>query len=1184
MKIFSGGNPSLRIRIAISSLVLMVGVFLLAIECQAEPLLLSAQPVQSIGEVPAGPPDSIVQITAEAQGLPAVAYDNLPPYGTYWEMLPSGLMPPLPFPPTDPTLPIFAIADNIFLVDATGGQVTVHARQLGSMRLTRITTSDATESALEAQATAIVNLINQVQDAQFNQDMAMVFGLDVPSPNGGFGDGSGGDFANIYSAYTFDTNQLWLEITNVSNGWSYLNLHNATNQVYAIWGTTNLLTPFVQWQVETEVWPTDTNCMPFALQNFDRQDLFLRAEDWTRVTENGNTTPDWWFWLYFGTTALSDTNLDAGGNTLLYDYQKGIDPNIIEFSLQFSSYNVNVSPVQGTLDILNGTPAYIAVLVNDTNLADAVWQPYQPNVIASLNFGDGVYTVSVGLRGLPPDATQTWMQRQLTLNTLGPKFIITSPASTTVVVPLIQLQGLVSVPLSALTFDVSNVLGVITNQTGYWNPVFYDTNALAFTTNAFQCYDIPLTNGLNRITLHATDTAGNTTTTNISYTLDYASDTTPPVLSVVWPSDGTTICGSNFTLQAQVDDNTATVTAAIVDANGNTNTVTGLVERSGAVWVNSLPLAAGANALTLTATDAAGNSSTTNLTVYPSSMTVTLDPLTQFNQSSVTVMGAISDPSYDVSVNGVAAHYVDDLGDWEADGVPVSPIGAGVFDVEISGGTGAAMSVQKGSPLRPNYKPSTATTGAEQFPYAQPATVSLMSYTKHHHSELTRYGYCHGGQDLNQYDETENWLYQFGGVNTTVKSGKDGNCNQNNSSYAFSLAGGYKGYTPAWECNDLTVSMDENDTGWGSQNGSSETETQARVMILPAGMAAAGQTALYLVQAQVWDEDSGLQLAAGAVQFMHQLAGTATEDVTHSDGSVWSQGLVSAPAGAPVEVTPQASGNISFAGMKTAKTKEDWQAAVRQEINQDSGYTAVISQYLASNGFSFQNRRDIKAIYAFYQKVYLEQPTEYYWCGLAKLAGAPVYAGLSDAQNAIPILTDFQQTIIQMNIDILNDIAWQFEAYRKGGLQALEAVYAADNQALDISPWQEIDQGIQQNNQTLILEGNEALLQREQQQVLPPDYAELSSLDTTLMSIFAQCPLWNSFSVPYPGRDFSSIMGSGHNVANTTDRWNWIPTPDYGIWDTWGNLSSDDKSSQVSTSLTTRAVTYSTLPSILFNY
>jgi hypothetical protein len=306
----------------------------------------------------------------------------------------------------------------------------------------------------------------------------------------------------------------------------------------------------------------------------------------------------------------------------------------------------------------------------------------------------------VGLRGLPPDATQTWMQRQLTLNTLGPKFVITSPASTTVAVPLIQLQGLVSVPLSALTYDVSNLLGVITNQTGYWNPAFFDTNTLAFTTNAFQCCDIPLTNGLNLITLHATDVAGNATTTNISFTLDYSTDTTPPVLSVVWPPDGAVICGSNFTLQAQVDDNMATVTAAIVDANGNTNTATGLVERGGAVWVSNLPLAAGANALTLTATDAAGNSSTTSLTLYQGSVLVTLDPLTQFNQSSVTVMGAISDPSYDFSVNGVAAYYVDDLGDWEADGVPANPIGTGVFDVEVSSGTGAAMSAQKSSTLR----------------------------------------------------------------------------------------------------------------------------------------------------------------------------------------------------------------------------------------------------------------------------------------------------------------------------------------------------------------------------------------------------------------------------------------------------------------------------------------------------
>ena len=59
------------------------------------------------------------------------------------------------------------------------------------------------------------------------------------------------------------------------------------------------------------------------------------------MTENGNTTPDWWFWEYFGTVALSDTNLDSQGNTLLYDYQNGLDPNVIQFSFQFANYYVN---------------------------------------------------------------------------------------------------------------------------------------------------------------------------------------------------------------------------------------------------------------------------------------------------------------------------------------------------------------------------------------------------------------------------------------------------------------------------------------------------------------------------------------------------------------------------------------------------------------------------------------------------------------------------------------------------------------------------------------------------------------------------------------------------------------------------------------------------------------------------
>ena len=65
------------------------------------------------------PPDSIVAVTAESQGLSLVAPEDLPFCGTFLEVMPSGIMAPLPCPPIDQTLPIYAITDTAFLVDAT---------------------------------------------------------------------------------------------------------------------------------------------------------------------------------------------------------------------------------------------------------------------------------------------------------------------------------------------------------------------------------------------------------------------------------------------------------------------------------------------------------------------------------------------------------------------------------------------------------------------------------------------------------------------------------------------------------------------------------------------------------------------------------------------------------------------------------------------------------------------------------------------------------------------------------------------------------------------------------------------------------------------------------------------------------------------------------------------------------
>ena len=229
---------------------------------------------------------------------------------------------------------------------------------------------------------------------------------------GGFS-GGGGGYPGSYIPYTWNTNLLWLNITNMSGGVSYLNLFNATNQVYAIWSTTNLLTA---WQVEAEVWPTDTNCMPFTLQTLNRQELFLQAEDWTGVTENGNTTPDWWFWMYFGTTALFDTNLDSQGNTLVSDYTNEIDPNVVLIqAINTTNSYVNTNSVPAYLSY-SGTPYYVAILVDDTNSADATWNTYNPSNFV-INLGaptQGWHQILVGLRG-HADATNaaSWTSRRL---------------------------------------------------------------------------------------------------------------------------------------------------------------------------------------------------------------------------------------------------------------------------------------------------------------------------------------------------------------------------------------------------------------------------------------------------------------------------------------------------------------------------------------------------------------------------------------------------------------------------------------------------------------------------------------------------------------------------------------------------------------------------------------------------
>ena len=232
--------------------------------------------------------------------------------------------------------------------------------------------------------------------------------------------------------------------------------------------------------------------------------------------------------------------------------------------------------------------------------------------------------------------------------------------------PVLQLQGYSLEPLAGVRYDVANAAGAVTGLEGYVTRQWFDTNLLAFTTNWFECLDIQLTNGANNITLYLTEGRQRL---HPSLQLHFGllrcqRWTSPHALLAARRSAGER---HSFTLRGLLDDPTATVTARITDTNNVTSEVEGLVERSGLLWVENLPLGPGANTLTLAMTNAAGRSNSTSLEVIQSDVVLTIGDLstTDFNQPSIYVGGTISAEGYTVWVTGSKRHSNGD-GAWGA--------------------------------------------------------------------------------------------------------------------------------------------------------------------------------------------------------------------------------------------------------------------------------------------------------------------------------------------------------------------------------------------------------------------------------------------------------------------------------------------------------------------------------------
>ena len=787
------------------------------------------------------------------RAVPLYAPESLPFSGTFYSLQITNYPP---FPGNIFNLPCWSLGDGVFLLN---------------------------DVSVDYQA------LRQQAEAERAASRSMMNSSGPPGPGEGGGEGGGG--YSEFQGQVFTTNDLWLEIAGVnsSNQTASLVIHppwNETNAVYDLFMTTNLTVEGTglnrtnwAWVVRTGTWQTnltvggltnETTFFRLGLTNDTDGDWLTDAfeklvghTDPNNGDQNTNGLPDGWEWKYFGNlnqTASGDYDGDGVDNGT--EYTNGTDPNTIQFTAHFGYGYSASTTATGTVDVITGVPAQIATLVDTNDFSAAQWQSYSSNFVAILPAVEGRHGVWVGLRGRAEDSPPIWVSYSVVLDQTPPPILSLTPAPGVTGKPFVQISGQTTEDLWDVSCTVSNAAGVGTNFSSHPG-----------VRQDFKVLDVELTNGLNSVSVAIADYAGNTTTTNFTLTLDLPGDTNAPAVAVIWPADGAQIGTEAFTLRGQMDDETAVVTAQAFGTNGVTNLFAGLVERNGAVWVDDIPLAAGTNWITLTAMDAAGNVTVTNLTVIRSVVTLTMNtvPEEQLHQPTVNVSGTIGASGYKVWVNGIAATMSST--NWTADNVPVSPGGMAVFAVTAipladNGGNGTPPASQNNNPALNNPTGTNALNAAQQGEkQAEKVRVSEQwTYHLEGHDLISNHS---GAMDAEwNCTESNQWASVVSGVGGlwftndetgyVIESGTNRQTGTNGIYYGFTATAvidvGLVGY---W---NMTVPiMDWLKGGWNWKTNTPDFEAKAngvadtRVVLRTGGRSGVKRQSLFMVTETVAD-------------------------------------------------------------------------------------------------------------------------------------------------------------------------------------------------------------------------------------------------------------------------------------------------------------------------------------------
>ena len=167
------------------------------------------------------------------------------------------------------------------------------------------------------------------------------------------------------------------------------------------------------------------------------------------------------------------------------------------------------------------------------------------------------------------------------------------------------------------------------------------------------------TDGANQtITGTATDAVGQTATASATINLDQ----TPPLVSITAPADGSISASANIAVSGLASDGLSGL--ATITCNSTPATI------SSGTFSCSLQITQGSLAISVQATDVAGNSASASITANLQGPKLTITspaPLDLFPTSTISVTGTVDDPAAVITVNGVQANNAG--GTFTADGV-----------------------------------------------------------------------------------------------------------------------------------------------------------------------------------------------------------------------------------------------------------------------------------------------------------------------------------------------------------------------------------------------------------------------------------------------------------------------------------------------------------------------------------